>query len=471
MRRTICLLLFILPVFNANAQTYCNFNNCMFWQLESPVVLGDTVNYATNQWSIDEWDNIDCNVPTAQCENLGLEVYYPATLQPGAKRPLVMLIHGGGFIGGSRADFRQQAMSIAQLGYVTATIDYRLCKRNNCLLLTANPAMICNLNWGSDFAQSAYVAMHDGNAALKFLKQNSESYHIDTNNIIIGGHSAGALTAMLMGFTDQAEANSMAGGNSFAGLWGNIDAQQGIKGVFSLSGAAFDTTFIDANENIPTFIVHGTCDPTVCYGTDAAFHCGNTYPDIYGGADIALRMAHLNHNYYLYTGKDMGHDVGALANNWFIELLYFMRKNVLCAEPIQKHSVVDLNPDSGECATLEGNVLPSHHTRYNPVDLPQTNPFGNFPLPCTLTPVTENTTEKIELYPNPAHDYFTINLPVTYTKATLQVINMQGQLVHTQTLTGGLQNIKLDNISNGLYLVNIQDGGSRIYSNKVIIGN
>lgn len=450
----------------ANAQNYCNFNNCLFWQIESPTVLGDTVNYATNQWSIDEWDNIACNFPVQQCENLGLEVYYPATLQPTEKRPLVMLIHGGGFIGGSRADFRQQAITIAQLGYVTATIDYRLCKRNNCLLLLANPALLCNLNWGSDFAQSAYVAAHDGNSAISFLKQNAEAYHIDTNNIIIGGHSAGALTAMLMGFTDQAEANTLGG---FEGTWGNINKQQGIKGVFSLSGAAFDTTFIDANEDIPTFIVHGTCDPVVCYGTDAAFHCGNSYPDIYGGADIATRMHNLNHNYYLYTGKDMGHDVGALASNWLVELLYFIRKNVLCAGPIQKHVVADLNPDSGECATLEGNVLQTPHTRYSPASLTQTAAFGNFPPPCTLTTIgEEEKLADITIFPNPAQDFFTIDAP-TLAGAQFELYDIAGRKLQQQTITANQQQVNVSNLVQGVYVYTITYKGQIVKREKVII--
>lgn len=447
---------------------YCDFSNCKFWQGESLIVLGDTVNYATNQWSIDEWDNIDCNFPTTQCENLGLEVYFPSTLQPNEKRPLVMLIHGGGFIGGSRADFRTQAMSIAQLGYVTATIDYRLCKRNNCLILLANPATICNLNWSNDFAQSAYVAMHDGNAALKFLKQNSNAYHIDTNNVIIGGHSAGALTAMLMAYTDQTEANSMVGGNGFSGIWGNIDRQQGIKGVFCLSGAAFDTTFIDDDENIPTFIVHGTCDPTVCYGTDAAFHCNSTYPDILGGRDIALRMSHLNHNYYLYTGQDMGHDVGTLAQNWLVELLYFMRKNALCGEAIQKHVVVDLNPDSGECAALENGILPGSHTRYAPASLPQTNVFGNFPSPCTVG-IDETTTEKVTIYPNPATNFISVNIPQQYNKARLQLTTIQGQIVYQGTVGTGLQTLPVNTISNGVYLLTVAAGGNFVSTHRVVI--
>lgn len=464
-KKVLFLLIITFLSLRANAQSYCDFSNCLFWQPQSATVLGDTVNYATNQWSIDEWENIDCNFPAAQCENLTLEVYYPP-LPQGEKRPLLFLVHGGGFIGGSRADFRAQAINIAKLGFVTATIDYRLCKRNNCLLLNVNPALLCNLNWGSDFAQSSYVATLDANNALKFLKQNSEQYHIDTNNIVVGGHSAGAFTVLQMAFLDQDEATTL--GSGLAGTWGNLNQQQGIKGVVALSPSMHDTSFIDADENIPAFIVHGTCDPVLCYGTDGAFHC-NTYPDVYGGADIATRIANLDHNYYLYTGQDMGHDIGPLAANWLIEMLYFIRKNALCSEPIQKHSVVDLNPESSECAVLEGNQVQGPHTRLNPVDLPQTNVFGNFPAPCALTSVDENKAEEISLYPNPASNYFTLNIPVAYNKSTLQIINVQGQLVYSQTIPSGIQNIQLDNMPNGLYMVTIQADGKQVYANKIVV--
>ncbi|UPT68464.1 MAG: T9SS type A sorting domain-containing protein [Sphingobacteriales bacterium JAD_PAG50586_3] len=257
---------------------------------------------------------------------------------------------------------------------------------------------------------------------------------------------------------------------ALAGAWGNLDRQQGIKGVFCLSGAAFDTTFIDADENIPTFMVHGTCDPVVCYGTDAAFHCNNTYPDIYGGADIATRMDNLGHNYYLYTGQDMGHDVGPLANTWLIEMMYFMRKNVLCGEPIQKHVIGNLNPDSGECATLESGPQPGGHIRYNPASLSASNAFANFPAPCALTiGVDENKTEGITIYPNPAQDFITIDMPIGYNKSTLQILNMHGQLVYSQTVKAGIQNIQLDNLATGLYMVTLQADGKRIYSGKLLI--
>lgn len=467
MKKLLTALLFALFAFAGQAQDYCNFSNCLFWQPETNTVLGDTVNYATNQWSIDEWDNIDCNFPTTQCENLGLEVYYPSTLQPNEKRPLLMLIHGGGFVGGSRTDFTQQAKEIATLGYVTATIDYRLCKRNNCLLLAQNAAFACGLNWGADMLQSAYVAAHDGNAALSFLKQNANAYHIDTNNIIIGGVSAGAITAVLMAYTDQVEANSLGGTNNFQSLWGNIGYHTGIKGVICLAGAAIDTTFIDANENIPTYIVHGTCDPVVCYGADAVYHCNSSYPDVYGGADIALRLANLNHNYYLFTGQDMGHNVISLAGAWYRDMLYFLRKNVLCGEAIQKHVVQNLNPDSEECVVLESN-LPGSHTRFVPSILPQSTAYGNFPAPCTVG-VDEELAETIQVYPNPAEDVVWITMPNMSEKLQLQISTLQGQQVYSGSIVAGTQSIAINNLQNGIYLLAINTGTKTLLNHRLVI--
>lgn len=51
-------------------------------------------------------------------------------------RPLMIIIHGGAFIAGSKDDFIQQRMlkEFAKRGYVTASINYRL----GMLILIAN---------------------------------------------------------------------------------------------------------------------------------------------------------------------------------------------------------------------------------------------------------------------------------------------------------------------------------------------
>src|ERR1017187_4309347 len=52
-----------------------------------------------------------------------MDIYEPSTSTP---LPVVLLIHGGGFIGGSKDNVVQLAQYYAQNGYVVVNINYRL---------------------------------------------------------------------------------------------------------------------------------------------------------------------------------------------------------------------------------------------------------------------------------------------------------------------------------------------------------
>ena len=449
------------------AQNYCDFSDCLFWNEQSGQAIDSAkAIYAVNQWSIDEWDNgVGCIVPIVnvqQCENLELEVFFPV-LPAGEKRPLVVLIHGGAFIGGNRAQFRNQARELARLGYVAATISYRLCKRNNCLTLGwlsyndswLTPAALCGLNFWSDFGTGAYVAAVDANNAIRFLQNNAAAYHIDPDNVIVGGFSAGAWTAMHTAFLDQDEADSMGG---WKGLWGPLNPVSGIKGVLCLGGALYDTTFIDPDENhIPVYTVHGTCDPTVCYRHDAAFHCNAAYPKIHGGGDISARLHHNGNPYYLFTGQNLGHDIMPASPVWNLEMLRFMRETMLCGQYTQKHSVYPVAAGNSECVTLQGPLLQYSHAPHPPVNLPSSALWGGFPAPCSPVPVGEPEPEAgVRIFPT-----LTQGAPVrveTAIPATIQVFDMQGKLLFQQLLeAGGQMEIPAGTLAPGANMLQVKN--------------
>ncbi len=62
----------------------------------------------------------------------------------------------------------------------------------------------------------------------------------------------------------------------------------------------------------------------------------------------------------------------------------------------------------------------------------------------------------LSLYPNPAHDYLTIehNLSGTY---TYQIFNMQGQLLHTQQYEGTTCQLSIDRYPSGCYFLKVTD--------------
>ncbi len=67
---------------------------------------------------------------------LRLDVYRP-TGDSATSRPLLVWVHGGAFAGGNRSAMSSESIAYARLGYVTATISYRLDAGNKCLLVQA----------------------------------------------------------------------------------------------------------------------------------------------------------------------------------------------------------------------------------------------------------------------------------------------------------------------------------------------
>ncbi|HNL07559.1 MAG TPA: alpha/beta hydrolase, partial [Chitinophagales bacterium] len=193
--------------------------------------------------------------------NIPLQVYYPTDLAPDEKRPLVVYIHGGFFIGGSLTDFSALAQETAQAGFIAATVDYRLCVTSDCLFAGAT-SYPCSVEWGNLLFR-AYTAMIDVSDAIRFLQNKEDDYHIDSQNIIVGGHSAGALTALNLAYTDADEIASVCPTCPLAEPY--VPAN-GIRACMPLSGAIYYTDWIDPDEsNVSTILVHGTHDGVVPY--------------------------------------------------------------------------------------------------------------------------------------------------------------------------------------------------------------
>lgn len=90
-------------------------------------------------------------------------------------RPGIVLIHGGGWIGGSRKAFRTTAEDLAREGFVVANIDYRL----------ATEARFPG-------------AVLDCKAAVRWMRANAEKLGVDRGRIAaIGGSAGGHLAAMV----------------------------------------------------------------------------------------------------------------------------------------------------------------------------------------------------------------------------------------------------------------------------------
>ena len=60
-------------------------------------------------------------------QDLKMDVYFPNTdIDTQEKRPLILLIHGGSFTGGTRESMTYHSKELSKRGFVVATISYRL---------------------------------------------------------------------------------------------------------------------------------------------------------------------------------------------------------------------------------------------------------------------------------------------------------------------------------------------------------
>lgn len=194
---------------------------------------------------------------------LKLDIYYPKndTL---AYKPLILLVHGGGFYIGNKSSITEKILAeeFTKRGYVVASMDYRMGFK-----MTT-----------SDVERSGYKAVQDVHAALRFLSHHAKTYGIDPSQIYVAGTSAGAIASLNIAFMDNDERPKSTYGDTRKEDLGSIESSGNsyknkfeIKAVGNMWGAVTDTLIIDKEERIPVISFHGTNDKIVPYNYDYPF--------------------------------------------------------------------------------------------------------------------------------------------------------------------------------------------------------
>ncbi|NQZ76892.1 MAG: alpha/beta hydrolase [Ekhidna sp.] len=152
---------------------------------------------------------------------LKLDLYYPDNNS--SNRPVFMFIHGGGFRGGikTKPEIIEMANYYASRGWVFASIDYRTVEELGTIQGMTQAEVLSHYRglapeeWiensfegaeSADEVQQAtamYLAQRDSKAALRWLVANADSYNINTGYITVGGASAGAITTIALGISNQ----------------------------------------------------------------------------------------------------------------------------------------------------------------------------------------------------------------------------------------------------------------------------
>lgn len=145
--------------------------------------------------------------------DLKLDVYLPP-LPPGVAAnsrpavPVVVEIHGGGWIAGTKEGSQLTVLPFLQMGFAAVNVEYRLAK-----------------------VALAPAAVEDCRCALRWVLRNARRYGFDTSKIVVTGGSAGghlALTTGMLPASAGLDRECVAGGTPNAG-WEDAGEQGEMK--------------------------------------------------------------------------------------------------------------------------------------------------------------------------------------------------------------------------------------------------
>lgn len=239
-------------------------------------------------------------------QELRMNIYQPSG-DNFAHRPLIMLAFGGSFTAGIKEspDLLVLCDEFTRRGYVCASIDYRLGFEDD------------NDSDTNQF-KAVIRGVQDMRAAVRFFYKDAHTnntYRIDTNQIFIGGVSAGGFIALNYAY-GKLDTFSRAlppfvpgalievGGN--IGTSGNPGYSDKVKGVLDLCGAIADTVWIMPGDPILAG-VHGTADDLVRCDYDSLYATTTTESSFYGGCDIKNRIENIGINASMRLFYGAGH--------------------------------------------------------------------------------------------------------------------------------------------------------------------
>ena len=232
-------------------------------------LLGTRIGHAGDRSDVKAWSHAVRVVRDVDYLGEGraekLDLYLPEELE-GSRRPAVLIVHGGGWQGGDKAAAREQNIgnTLASVGYVCASINYRLAKKNDHV-----PARLREVWPGM---------LHDCKTAVRFLRKNADRYQIDPQHIGAIGGSAGGHLVSIRATTDSKD------GLDPDGPYGDVSCR--IQAVVPMYGVhdvvkqamlkgntltaaeeklcvqASPITYVSADDP-PALILHGTKDALV----------------------------------------------------------------------------------------------------------------------------------------------------------------------------------------------------------------
>jgi para-nitrobenzyl esterase len=377
-------------------------------------------------------------------QSLLLDVYRPAG-DTYNNRALIILAHGGSFVGGSKTgtDVVPLAKDLAKMGYVVASMEYRVG-------MTNFPFSAQHQLDSTDAGAAVMRAVHDGRAAVRFFRKNAavggNTYGIDPNQIYFAGVSAGGFIALHIAYMDQwsefpnyIDTTGVTVGTRTGqpGLHGGLEGASGnpgypsnVNAIVNICGALGDTATMHAGD-IPVLSFHGTNDGTVPYGSALIYLSPpSTFPllEVDGSASVAARANQVGivNCFKPFPGADHVPEVGTTA----AQLKYYDTVLVITRNYLE------------------------HFTCGVPLDCNY-----SFPVTTSALGVNDMTTDPatISIYPNPANTSTTIDLSAfSGNTVSIELYDALGRKVkNAVNIKSAQYTISRDNLPTGIYFMKV----------------
>ena len=178
--------------------------------------------------------------PSLSNRALFLDLYQPDTAATTWKRPVMIAIHGGGFLFGDKTEMASLCREFAARGYVCASINYRL--------VPDDPPGDAK----DEYTRAVMAAVSDADHATRWIEANAGRLHADTARIFIGGSSAGAVTSMLLAYNPDVKRPHF---RAVADMWGTMGPRvkwirKGGPPLIIIHGKEDETITVSAAEQI-----------------------------------------------------------------------------------------------------------------------------------------------------------------------------------------------------------------------------
>ena len=246
--------------------------------------------------------------------SLYMDIYRPSEV---SKRPAILFVFGGGFIGGERSNpyYMRWFELLNEEGYPVVTIDYRLGLKGKKLRFD----LFHLLEAARLTKEAVEIGIEDLFSAVRYLADHPE-LGIPADNLVLAGSSAGAMISL------SAEWEICNGSPRTAVLPEGFN----FLGVMSFAGAIMSSSGKPSYKRTPCpqLLFHGTADGLVEYDKTSLFGWG-----MYGSNALAKIFKKKGYVYNIYRFKDHDHEIASCFLDTLPEQLRFIVDNVFIGNP------------------------------------------------------------------------------------------------------------------------------------------